>query len=105
MQIKFIEIQNFRKLKHVRIELAEKTTLFVGANNSGKTAAMVALRYFLVNPSFFHINDFTLSNWERINKIGDAWENSATMATPKFYFDRMGRGFTSSGCLVESGKE
>lgn len=78
MQIKFIEIQNFRKLKSVRIELAEKTTLFVGANNSGKTAAMVALRYFLVDPNSFRINDFTLSNWTAIDKIGDTWKKSQT---------------------------
>ena len=36
MRIKFVEIQNFRKLKSIRIELADQTTLFVGANNSGK---------------------------------------------------------------------
>lgn len=78
MQIKFVEIQNFRKLKSVRIELAEKTTLFVGANNSGKTSAMIALRYFLVDQKSFTINDLTLSNWTIINKIGDTWECSAT---------------------------
>jgi predicted ATP-dependent endonuclease of OLD family len=35
MQIHFIEIQNFRKLKSVHVDLAKMTTLFVGANNSG----------------------------------------------------------------------
>lgn len=85
MQIKFVEIQNFRKLKSVRIEFAEETTLFVGANNSGKTAAMIALRYFLVNPNFFHINDFTLSRWEAINKIGDTWEKSQTSQTSQIH--------------------
>lgn len=78
MQIKFVEIQNFRKLKSVRIELADKTTLFVGANNSAKTSAMLALRYFLVDHNSFRINDFTLSNWAAIDKIGDAWENPKT---------------------------
>jgi predicted ATP-dependent endonuclease of OLD family len=78
MQIKFLEIQNFRKLKSVHIELSEKTTLFVGANNSGKTSAMVALGYFLVDSKRFSINDFTLSNWTVINKIGNAWEKSST---------------------------
>ena len=77
MQIKFIEIQNFRKLKSVRIELAEETTLFVGANNSGKTSAMVALGYFLGGSKRFTINDFTLSNWTVINNIGNIWETSA----------------------------
>ncbi len=47
MYIKDIEIGNFRKLKSVRIAVSDETTVFVGANNSGKTSAMLALRYFL----------------------------------------------------------
>ena len=70
MHIQFVEIQNFRKLKSIRIDFASKTTLFVGANNSGKTSAMEALGYFLVDQSNFTTNDFTLSNWMRINEIG-----------------------------------
>jgi len=77
MHIKFVEIQNFRKLKSIRIEFAEKTTLFVGANNSGKTSAMEGLIRFLVNKRF-SINDFTLSNWVQINKIGSNWEKQST---------------------------
>jgi len=76
MQIKFVEIQNFRKLKSVRIDFASKTSLLVGANNSGKTSAMVALGNFLVNSSRFITTDFTLSNWSNLNKIGQSWETS-----------------------------
>ena len=36
MRILEINIQNFRKLLQCHIEFSEKTTLFVGANNSGK---------------------------------------------------------------------
>ena len=43
MQIKRFDIQNFRKLKNCKIELSNETTVFVGANNSGKTSAMDAL--------------------------------------------------------------
>lgn len=75
MRIKFIEIQNFRKLKSIRIDFSEEKTLFVGANNSGKTSAMVALRKFLIDQNNFSTNDFTLSNWKRINQIGQAWED------------------------------
>ncbi|RYE49648.1 MAG: DUF2813 domain-containing protein, partial [Sphingobacteriales bacterium] len=74
MHIKFVEIKNFRKLKSIRIDIATETTVFVGSNNSGKTSAMVALGHFLVNPSRFNTNDFTLSNWKGINKIGRDWE-------------------------------
>lgn len=48
MRISTIEIGNFRKLVAVRIDLAADKTVFVGANNSGKTSAMTALRRFLV---------------------------------------------------------
>lgn len=74
MHLQFVEIQNFRKLKSIRIDFAEKTTLFVGANNSGKTSAMVALGHFLVDDGRFTTNDFTLSNWSHIDKIGADWE-------------------------------
>ena len=39
MHIAFVEIQNFRKLKTCRVEIAQQETIFVGANNSGKTEA------------------------------------------------------------------
>jgi predicted ATP-dependent endonuclease of OLD family len=77
MLIKFIEIQNFRRLSAIRIDFSDKTTLFVGANNSGKTSAMLALGHFLIDRSRFATNDFTLSNWAAIEKIGVKWEEKA----------------------------
>lgn len=74
MNIDFIEIQNFRKLKSVRIDFAKETTVFVGANNSGKTSAMVALSLFLLDRNAFNIDDFTLSHWPNINELGKKWE-------------------------------
>jgi predicted ATP-dependent endonuclease of OLD family len=65
MHIQHIEVGNFRKLKAVRIDFSETNTVFVGANNSGKTSAMVALRRFLVDRSDFSINDFTLTDTSR----------------------------------------
>src|SRR4051812_23003285 len=75
MRIAFVEIQNFRKLKAVRIDLASEKTVFVGANNSGKTSAMVALRHFLVDPKRISIHDFTISNLLLLHEIGVALEN------------------------------
>ncbi|CEG26347.1 AAA family ATPase [Bacillus sp. B-jedd] len=75
MNIKFVEIQNFRKLKCCRIEFTEDTTLFVGANNSGKTTAMEALIKFLQEKKF-SVNDFTVTNWLEINSIGQQWKKS-----------------------------
>lgn len=75
MKIAFVEIQNFRKLKACRIEIAEQETIFVGANNSGKTSAMDALILFLKKNrrKNFATTDFTLSNWSSIDKLGAQW--------------------------------
>lgn len=74
MHIQHIEVGNFRKLQAVRIDISERTTIFVGANNSGKTSAMMALRRFLSDRADFSVNDFTLTHWRKINAIADAWE-------------------------------
>ncbi len=75
MKIAHIDIQNFRKLKNCRIELSDTSTIFVGANNSGKTSAMDALIIFLKKSKRREINttDITLSNWSSINKIANDW--------------------------------
>jgi AAA ATPase domain len=85
VHIKCIEIGNFRKLQAVRIDLADETTTFVGANNSGKTSAMVALRRFLVERSDFSVNDFTLSHWRTLDGLGTAWEMQTENTTPDTY--------------------
>ncbi|MBB3308544.1 putative ATP-dependent endonuclease of OLD family [Rhizobium sp. BK196] len=76
MRIEFVEIANFRKLLSTRVGLSPEKTVFVGANNSGKTSAITALRYFLVERerSSFCFNDFTLAHWPTINAMGAAWE-------------------------------
>lgn len=76
MHIQHIEIGQFRKLQKVRVDLAARTTVFVGANNSGKTSAMVALRQFLVRRGEFSINDFTLSNWAALDALGVQWKTA-----------------------------
>ena len=73
MKLEFVEIQNFRKLKSCRIDFSDTETLFVGANNSGKTSAMDALILFLKDKSKFTTRDFTISNWGEVNKIGSDW--------------------------------
>ena len=78
MKIETIEIGNFRKLKSVLIGISDETTVFVGANNSGKTSAMLALRYFLVERerNRFTLNDITLSHWPGIDEMGENWEKA-----------------------------
>jgi len=78
MNIAYFEIQNFRKLKSCRLELDNKETLLVGANNSGKTSAMEALILFLNKGKNKDISttDFTLSNWRGFNQVGEEWLES-----------------------------
>ena len=72
MKINSIHIQNFRKLQLCTIDFSEKETIFVGANNSGKTTAMVALMIFLKTKSF-KTQDFTLCHWKSLNEVGENW--------------------------------
>lgn len=79
MRIEAVEIRNFRKLASVRLDFASNTTLLVGANNSGKTSALIALRSFLKQGiSGFSKNDLTLSRWQEVNDIGQGWTTSPT---------------------------
>ncbi|HDY67280.1 MAG TPA: ATP-dependent endonuclease [Candidatus Scalindua sp.] len=75
MKIEFVEIQNFRKLKSCHVAFSGKETVFIGANNSGKTSAMDGLMLFLIQSRRKEIatTDITLSNWHIINKIGTTW--------------------------------
>lgn len=72
MRILSTYVQNFRKLKQCRIDFSNKTTLFVGPNNSGKTTAMDALGKFLAGREFV-FSDFTISNRTAVNSIGEEW--------------------------------
>lgn len=74
MRIKFVEISNFRKLKATHFDLDRETTILVGANNSGKTSAMAALRIFLVSPRRLALRDVTIANWTQIDRLGREWE-------------------------------
>jgi len=85
MHIQLVEIGNFRKLQAVCVDFSESTTVFVGANNSGKTSAMVALRRFLVDRTEFSINDFTLTHWTAIDAVGVQSESPpSTPPAPPF---------------------
>ncbi|QEQ98378.1 AAA family ATPase [Neptunomonas concharum] len=75
MKIDFVEVKNFRKLQRCRIDFDSEKTLLVGANNSGKTSAMVALRKFLLSPEDIEVRDVSISNWTHIDGIGSDWEN------------------------------
>lgn len=91
MRIEAVEIRNFRKLSCVRLALSRETTLLVGANNSGKTSALIALRSFLKDGiRAFGKNDLTLSRWHDVNDIGAAWvATDGPPMTPVGTWDRL----------------
>lgn len=84
MKIDKVVVRNFRRLQGCEIEFGETSTLFVGANNSGKTSAMDALSLFLrENDQYkFQTRDVTLYNWKKLNEIGDAWLSDEPDAPP-----------------------
>ncbi|RZJ71448.1 ATP-dependent endonuclease [Flavobacterium sp.] len=78
MKIDFVRIKNFRKLKNCKIEFSEEETIFVGANNSGKTTAMDALIIFLEKKDF-KTQDFTITNWKELDKVAEEWVINETL--------------------------
>ncbi|SPM31949.1 ATP-dependent nuclease [Mycobacterium terramassiliense] len=88
MHIKCFRVQNFRRLKNVLVHLESDRTIFVGANNSGKTSATHLFQVFLGQQSRvpFQIYDFTADCWEQF----DAFDPSAgdpDAALPQIVFD------------------
>ncbi len=90
MKIVFVEIQNYRKLKSCRVEIASQETILVGANNSGKTSAMDAMILFLKKNRRKNIatTDFTLSNWLHINQIGKQWTDAGKDNKPDLMLEK-----------------
>ncbi|MCY4445431.1 MAG: ATP-dependent endonuclease [Rhodobacteraceae bacterium] len=73
MYIKKINIKNFRLLENVELSLENRTTVFVGRNNSGKTSLTELFRRLLNDkkPSF-NLEDFSLSS---LDKFWCAYKN------------------------------
>ena len=51
MYLNRYHLRNFRRLENIEINLEEKDTIFVGANNSGKTSATAAFNPRALYPS------------------------------------------------------
>ena len=72
--LRFLELCQFRRLGKVQLDIDKKTTILVGANNSGKTSVLAALRHFLADGSPFGSFDISLSQWPKLRTLGRAWE-------------------------------
>lgn len=74
ISLRFLELCQFRRLGKVQLDIDKKTTILVGANNSGKTSILAALRHFLADGSPFGAFDISLSQWPILRTLGKAWE-------------------------------
>lgn len=88
MHIKSFRVQNFRRLKNVRVDLEQERTIFVGANNSGKTSATHLFQLFLGQQprAAFQIYDFTADCWDTFNSF-DLDTGDAEAELPRIVFD------------------
>lgn len=69
-----VEISKFRRLARTRLDIDQSTTILVGANNSGKTSVLTAIRNFLSESPAFNSFDISMSQWSKLRDIGLAWE-------------------------------
>ncbi|MDY0134888.1 MAG: AAA family ATPase [Atribacterota bacterium] len=74
MKITSFALKNYRRLADVTLVLDDKTTVLVGANNSGKTSCIGALHTFLKSPDNLKIRDISKRNWKEIKKLGEQVE-------------------------------
>lgn len=71
MILRKLAVRNFRRLRDVEIDLASDISIFVGANNSGKTSVGHALQLF-TGRGRFDIHDFSAELWSDIIAFGEA---------------------------------
>ena len=77
MHIETLRIRRFRRLKDVRIDLASDISIFVGANNSGKTSASHALQLFMAaSRERFSVHDFSAESWAAMDAFGNGVEGA-----------------------------
>lgn len=74
MKIASFALKNYRRLVDVTLMLDDKTTVLVGANNSGKTSCIGALHTFLKSPDNLKVRDISKRNWKEIQKLGECIE-------------------------------
>ncbi|HEU0152217.1 MAG TPA: ATP-dependent endonuclease [Arenimonas sp.] len=79
MHLKVLAVRNFRRLKNVVVDLASDISIFVGANNSGKTSVGHALQLF-TGSGRFNIHDFSAELWADIVAFGEG-DGQASLPT------------------------
>lgn len=76
MHLTKLGVRNFRRLSDVIIDLDSDISIFVGANNSGKTSAGHALQLFTGRGSF-SVHDFSAELWQQIVEFGEGEDDTS----------------------------
>lgn len=72
MHLSRYHLRNFRRLEDVEVEIEKKDTIFVGANNSGKTSATAAFRLFVSRRGGFSTYDFSSPLIAKLDCFGES---------------------------------
>lgn len=88
MHLHSYRLINYRRLRDVHVELASDISIFVGANNSGKTSATQAIQMFVSgSKERFSLFDFSSSTWQTFDEIGNTPEGVDAPELPKISLD------------------
>lgn len=90
MKLQAYRLQNYRRLRDVVIEFDDEISIFVGANNSGKTSAVQGLYSMLRGDAKkFELFDFSAALWGEIDAIGSAapGEDEVPKRLPSIHLD------------------
>ncbi|WP_190394652.1 ATP-dependent nuclease [Nocardiopsis deserti] len=87
MRIKSVRVENFRRLRSVKVDLDPNSTVFVGANNSGKTSMTHVFRFFFKRrKSDFTFYDFNSGCWDQFQGVTELTQDEAEKL-PKIRLD------------------
>lgn len=88
MHLHSYRLRNFRRLRDVHVELASDISIFVGANNSGKTSATQAMQMFLSGgKDSFSLYDFSSHVWAVLDEIGERVDEISDNDVPSVSLD------------------
>ncbi|MBY0562434.1 ATP-dependent endonuclease [Hyphomicrobium sp.] len=88
MHVHSIRLKNFRRFADTRIDFAHDLTIFVGANNSGKTSATHAIELFLSGgKEKFTVYDFCADCWTDFEKYPVEGAADAKVELPAISLD------------------
>lgn len=81
MHLSTIRLRNYRRLADVKIDLDSEISIFVGANNSGKTSVAHAMHFFIGGArDRFSFHDISASRWSDIDAF-EAVQDGASLPT------------------------